>query len=106
MIYSGPHAINNQPVIVKAWEAGFNFYEEVLRTIPLLWVKLQNLPFNCWSMESMTRIGSGLGNPLYADYCTTKIQRISYAHMLIEMDVTKPLPQLMIMVEDPNGRIF
>lgn len=41
-------------------------------------------------MNYLSRIGSGLGNPLYADDCTTKIERVSYARMLIEMDATQP----------------
>lgn len=43
--------------------------------------------------------------PLYVDDCTTKMERISYARILIEMDVTVPLPEA-VMVQDPNGRKF
>ncbi|XP_059310022.1 uncharacterized protein LOC132061183 [Lycium ferocissimum] len=41
------------------------------------------------------RISSGLGTPIYADDCTTNITRISFARVLIEMDITKPLPKSM-----------
>lgn len=34
----------------------------------------------------------GLGVPLYADECTTQQLRVSFARMLIDIDVTKPLP--------------
>lgn len=37
--------------------------------------------------------------------CTTKIERISYARLLVGMDVTKPLPKS-IKVVDPAGNIF
>ena len=43
--------------------------------------------------------------PLFADECTTKQTRISYGRMLIEVDVTKAIPQ-QITVADPNGRTF
>lgn len=39
--------------------------------------------------------------PLYADECTTMQDRISYARVLIEVDVTKPLTYE-INVEDQN----
>lgn len=53
----------------------------------------------------MSRIGNGLGTPLGADDCTSRMKRISYARVLIEMDITMPLPtKLKIM--DPNGSIF
>ena len=53
----------------------------------------------------MSRIASAIGVPLFADECTTKQTRISYARMLIEVDVTKTIPQ-QITVADPNGRTF
>lgn len=32
---SGPYTFLNRPLIIKPWSAKFNFYEEVLRVIPL-----------------------------------------------------------------------
>lgn len=56
-------------------------------------------------MNYLSRIGSGLGNPLYADDCTTKIERVSYARMLINIDVTRPLPKS-VKVEYLNEEVF
>ncbi|XP_060183267.1 uncharacterized protein LOC132613254 [Lycium barbarum] len=92
VLYSGPHTMNNRPVIIKPWAADFNFCDEVLRTIPI-WFKFPNLPLNCWSMDSLSRISSGLGNPIYANACTTTMDRISFARVLIEVDITQPLPK-------------
>ncbi|KAK6789451.1 hypothetical protein RDI58_013251 [Solanum bulbocastanum] len=44
--------------------------EEILTTIPL-WVKLPNLSLNCWNAVVLSKIGSSLGKPLYADECTS-----------------------------------
>ncbi|XP_070013814.1 uncharacterized protein [Nicotiana sylvestris] len=86
------------------WSADFDFNKEVLQTIPIS-VKYPNLPLNCWGKRSLSRISSGLGIPLYADACTTQVDRISYARVLVEMDVTKELPRS-IKVTDPNGKEF
>ncbi|XP_019224865.1 PREDICTED: uncharacterized protein LOC109206499 [Nicotiana attenuata] len=51
-------------------------------------------------MKALSKIGSALGNPVYADDCTTGTVRISYARMLIEMDITKPLPRR-VKIQDP-----
>ncbi|KAK4709754.1 hypothetical protein R3W88_004267 [Solanum pinnatisectum] len=104
VLYSGPHMMNNKPIIVKVWSAEFNFNKEVLQTVPI-WVKYPNLPLSCWSQDSLSRISSGLGVPLYADECTTKVERISFARVLVEMDVARELPKKLKM-EDPNGRVF
>lgn len=104
MLLYGPHTIRSKPIFVKAWSPNFDFDTEVPQTIPI-WVKLPKLPLNCWSMDSLSRIGSGLGVPLFADECTIKVERISYDRLLVEMDVTKPMPKS-IKVMDPVGKIF
>ncbi|XP_075081709.1 uncharacterized protein LOC107826912 [Nicotiana tabacum] len=104
VLYSGPHTVNNRPIIMKAWSADFNLHDEILKTIPL-WVRFPNLPLNCWSMKALSKLGSALRNRVYADECTTEAMRISYARMLIEMDVTKPLPRTM-KLQDPKGKII
>nr|XP_016466283.1 PREDICTED: uncharacterized protein LOC107789027 [Nicotiana tabacum]XP_016466284.1 PREDICTED: uncharacterized protein LOC107789027 [Nicotiana tabacum] len=104
VLYFGPHTVNNRPIIMKAWSEEFNVQNEVLKTIPL-WVRFPNLPINCWSMKALRKIGSTLGNPVYADECTTGSIRISYTRMLIEMNITKPLPRS-VKLQDPKGRLI
>ncbi|KAH0653160.1 hypothetical protein KY290_031447 [Solanum tuberosum] len=55
--------------------------------------------------DSLSRISSGLGVPLYANECTTKVDRISFTRVLVEMNVARELPKK-LKVEDPNGRVF
>ncbi|XP_070018332.1 uncharacterized protein [Nicotiana sylvestris] len=86
------------------WTPYFNLHAEILKTMPL-WIKLPNLPLNCWSSEILSKVASDLGVPLYTDNCTTNIDRISYAHLLVEMDVIVSLPEV-IQVEDSNGIQF
>ncbi|XP_015072458.1 uncharacterized protein LOC107016532 [Solanum pennellii] len=104
VLYSGPYTISNRPIILKQWSAEFEFGKEFLTEIPL-WVNFPKLPLNCWGAGSLSRIASAIGVPLFADECTTKQTRISYARMLIEVNVTKPVPEK-IVVKDPNGRTF
>ncbi|XP_075077189.1 uncharacterized protein LOC142163933 [Nicotiana tabacum] len=102
--YSGPYSINNRPIILKPWTPEFDFNTEFPTEIPL-WVKFPNLPMNCWSSNSLSRIASVIGTPIFADECTSKQTRISYARMLVEVNVTRELPEA-ITVLDPNGRQF
>lgn len=70
-----------------------------------IWVKYPNLFLSCWSQDSLSRISSGLGVPLYANECTTKADRISFARVLVEMNVARELPKK-LKVEDPNGKVI
>lgn len=102
VLCSGPYMFyNKKPIVIKPWNPHFHFQHEVLRTVPL-WVRFPNLALNCWSVDSLSRIGSLLGVPVCADSCTTRQLRISYARLLIEMDVTKALPKD-VWIEGPNG---
>ena len=104
VLFGGPHSFNSKPIIVKHWTPDFYFHKEVLRVIPI-WVRFPNLPLNCWTPDSLSRVGSLLGVPLFADECTTKQLRVSFARILIELDVTKTLPST-VAIEDPNGRVI
>ncbi|XP_048501322.1 uncharacterized protein LOC125497704 [Beta vulgaris subsp. vulgaris] len=98
ILYSGPHLFFGKAMIVKQWTVNFNFHSEVLMVIPI-WIKLPNLPLNCWSPKSLSRIGSAVGVPIYADECTTKQLRISFARILVEMDVTVEVPKEITIAE-------
>ncbi|XP_021860851.1 uncharacterized protein [Spinacia oleracea] len=104
IIARGPYTFYGKPVIIKPWTTNFNFYEEVLRVIPL-WVRYPNLPLSCWGCDSLSRTSSLLGVPLFADECTTRQDRVSLARVLIEMDITSPLPDH-VWIEDSNGEVF
>ncbi|XP_070029543.1 uncharacterized protein [Nicotiana sylvestris] len=104
VLMNGPYTINNRPVIMRQWSENFDLNEEVLRTIPL-WIKFSNLPLNLWSNQVLSKIGSGLGKPIYANSCTAIAERISYAMILIEMDVTRSLPEK-IKLCDPKGKVL
>lgn len=104
ILYNGPYTINNRPIILKQWSSEFDFGSEFLIEIPL-WVTFPKLPLNCWGIGSLSRIASAIGVPLFADECTTKQTRILYISMLIEVNVTKAIPQ-QINVMVPSGRMF
>ncbi|XP_019250880.1 PREDICTED: uncharacterized protein LOC109229780 [Nicotiana attenuata] len=104
ILCAGPYSIANKPIILKPWTPDFDFTEEFPTVIPL-WVKFTKLPMSCWGVGSLSRIASVIKTLVFADECTTKQTRVSFARMLIEVNVTKELPTE-IMVMDPNGKKF
>lgn len=98
----GPYFFGNRPLIMKEWSVGYKYKDDVLHTVPL-WVRLPNLPLHCWSKDSLSRIGSLLGTPKCADEYTSNQSRISFARLMVEMDVSKPLPKS-VWIEGSNGQ--
>ncbi|KAK6791272.1 hypothetical protein RDI58_010353 [Solanum bulbocastanum] len=102
IMFFGPNSINNKPLILKNWTEDFDADQEFPTKIPI-WVKFPNLPMNCWDCDSLSRIASAIGISVFADECTTNQRRISFAIMLVEVNVTKPLPDK-INVMDPTRK--
>ncbi|CAK8532594.1 unnamed protein product [Lathyrus sativus] len=90
VMMKGPYTIRNMPMILKEWKTGFNLKKDLLRTLPI-WVTLPQLPLHLWGGKSLSKIGSAIGKPLVTDECTANKFRVSYARLLIEVDITQPL---------------
>ena len=74
---------------------------DMLRIVPI-WVKFPNLPLSLWGETSLGKIGSVVGNPLFTDECTAVKLRVTYARILVEVDVTQKLCEE-ITIRDNHG---
>lgn len=104
IVCSGPYFMGRALMIVKSWTTKFDFYEEVLSVIPV-WFRLPKLPLHYWGEESLSQIVSAIGVPLYGDDCTSKQLKVSYARVLVEVDITKPLVKH-VRIRDNTGKEF
>lgn len=86
ILKGGPYFLNKAPMIVKKWDKNFDFKDEILRVIPV-WIRLPSLPLHCCGVEALSRIVSAVGVPIIADDCTAKQLKVSYARVLVEVDV-------------------
>ncbi|KAH0685695.1 hypothetical protein KY290_017216 [Solanum tuberosum] len=96
----GPYYVNNQPLILYQWELDFELDKEELSIVPL-WVKFPGLPVSYWSVEALSKVVSAVGRPIHTDMFTANAERISYARILIEVDVSQPLTE-QIVIETPS----
>ncbi|WMV07309.1 hypothetical protein MTR67_000694 [Solanum verrucosum] len=90
ILQDGPYYFNNKTLILQRWELNFEFNPDCITTIPL-WVTFPGLPVGYWSSETLSKVASAIGKPLHTDVCTTSMTRISYACVLVEIDVAQPL---------------
>lgn len=104
MLQTESLSMGGRPVIVKKWSSEFDFLRDILKAVPI-WIKLYNLPLNCWGVDALSRIGSTLGLPICMDECTSSQNRVSYARLLIEVDLTQELRKEVI-VERVTGVTF
>ncbi|KAK4427376.1 hypothetical protein Salat_1506500 [Sesamum alatum] len=79
----------------------FEFKEDDISFTPV-WAFLPSLPIECWNPNALGKIGSRVSNPIAMDYLTRKMERVSYARILVEVDVSKPLVDKVEFIL-PNG---
>ncbi|XP_058776555.1 uncharacterized protein LOC131650866 [Vicia villosa] len=101
VLMKGPYTLRNISMLLKEWKPGFDLQQDLLRTLPL-WIKLPQLPLHLWGARSLSKIGSAIGVPLVTDECTTSKLRVSYARILVEVDITKALTHE-ISIKDCEG---
>ncbi|XP_058746627.1 uncharacterized protein LOC131619555 [Vicia villosa] len=100
----GPYFIFGKPIFLKPWSPDFEITEDVLRVLPL-WITLPNLPLHLWGKSSTSKISSVVGKPITTDECTAKKLWISYARVLVEVDITQK-PRDVIWIKDHVGKKF
>ncbi|KAL0406572.1 UNVERIFIED_CONTAM: hypothetical protein Slati_3971100 [Sesamum latifolium] len=67
-----------------------------------VWATLPSLPLECWHPNALGKIGSRLGNPIAMDLLTMKMELVSYARILVEVDASEKLMDQMEFIL-PNG---
>ena len=96
--------MGKRPVLVRHWDKDFDFKKVILRVITI-WIRLLKLPMHLWGMNNLSRIGTIFRVPIFADNPTSRKSIIQYARILVEIDVSKPLPKE-VLVEDEDGSVF
>lgn len=67
-----------------------------------VWVKFPNLPLKCWSTKCLSKITSMPGKPIQSDKLASTMSRLSYAKVLVELDLLDDLSNSIEIVL-PNG---
>ncbi|GJY87332.1 RNA-directed DNA polymerase, eukaryota, reverse transcriptase zinc-binding domain protein [Tanacetum coccineum] len=80
---------------MQKWEPRICMSKPEVTKVPL-WVKIYNVPLEAWNVEGISRIASRIGNPIFMDRITTDMcersyYRASFTRVLVEVDSTKGL---------------
>ncbi|XP_020242621.1 uncharacterized protein LOC109820840 [Asparagus officinalis] len=72
-----------------------------------MWVQFPSLRLNLWTPIGISKIASIIGNPITTDKLTATRQRLSYARVLLEVELPlkEALPDI-IEIQGPDGKIY
>ncbi|KAK4426525.1 hypothetical protein Salat_1421100 [Sesamum alatum] len=101
ILAGGPYFVFGLPLLLKNIPDCFEFKQDDISFSPV-WATLPSLPLECWNPNALGKIGSRLGNPIAMDALTRKMERVSYARILVEVDSSKPLVDTVEFIL-PNG---
>lgn len=78
-------------LILKQWTPDFCFQLDSIKVVHV-WTLYIDLDPCFWSFAALSKISSIIGKPLYADRYTTNKTGISFARVLIDIDIAKYIP--------------
>lgn len=58
-------------------------------------MQIHGLPIDCRSTSGLSKIASQVDTPLFTDKFTKNRERVNYARVLVEVDITQPPPHTM-----------
>ncbi|XP_074277354.1 uncharacterized protein LOC141600992 [Silene latifolia] len=91
VLQKGPWKIGSSSLILKHWSPSFSFEMERVSWVPV-WVLFHDLDPYLWSSTVLSKMASKIGKPLFADVPTTYKAKLSFARVLIEVDISSSLP--------------
>ncbi|KAI0496288.1 hypothetical protein KFK09_022602 [Dendrobium nobile] len=91
IITSGPYYVNGNIVGMDRWNASFSPTSFKGLTAPI-WIRLPNLPLQCWDEENVCRIASKVGSPYLIDGNMFQWSRREYARVCVRIKLDEILP--------------
>ncbi|KAI9125222.1 hypothetical protein K1719_003838 [Acacia pycnantha] len=83
--------INHHYLIVQRWQPNFNPWKVDLQCHIATWIRLPDVPFEFYNVESLCRIGNMIGKMIKVDRTTSIYDKGGFAHICVEIDLQQPL---------------
>jgi len=90
VLRGGPYLVYGRPLVLRQMTRFFDFSSAEMSRVPV-WVKFPSLPLCCWSPVCLSKIASVIGKPIQCDQLTSNLGRMSYARVLVEIDLLEEL---------------
>ncbi|XP_020258991.1 uncharacterized protein LOC109835426 [Asparagus officinalis] len=106
ILEDGPWFFGSRPLVLKPWTIDMDIEKLQDQKYPI-WVQFPNLRLNLWSSTGISKIASLIGCPIATDKLTASRQRLSYARVLLEVDLPFKEPLLdQIEIQGPDGKSY
>ncbi|KAI9128601.1 hypothetical protein K1719_000084 [Acacia pycnantha] len=87
----GPWMIQDHYLIVQRWRPNFNPWKADLQCHIAAWIRLLDVPFEFYNVESLRRIGNMIGRMIKVDRSTSIYDKGGFARICVEIDLKQSL---------------
>lgn len=95
--------VKDNPLILRKWRPGLKLEGFKLDSVPI-WVKLSDIPSDLWTDDGLSSIASLVGKPLQMDLLTFEGDKLHFAKVYIEVNLTGELPsEVEVILEDESS---
>ncbi|KAK9749960.1 hypothetical protein RND81_02G161900 [Saponaria officinalis] len=95
VLRGGPWYLGKNALLLQRWSPIISQDLECISVIPV-WVLLPGLDPLFWSPSMLSKIASTIDTPLFDDCITTTKKRLGFARLMVEVDVSQPLVENVI----------
>ena len=88
----GHYLVQGKPLVLKPMPLYFDFGKPDMASVPV-WVRLPNLPLECWSPACLSKISNVIRKHIRCDYVTLSMSKVSFARVMVEVTLTDDLPR-------------
>ncbi|KAI9084954.1 hypothetical protein K1719_033127 [Acacia pycnantha] len=75
----------------RRWRPNFNSWKADLQCNVAAWIRLSDVPFEFYNVESLLRINNMIGKMIKVDRSTSIYDKGGFARICVEIDLKKPL---------------
>ena len=104
VLNGGPYFAYGSNLMLKIMPSCFRFEGEAVTSVPI-WIQLPGLPLDCWNGRALSKIVSKVGKPISSDKMTLTKERISFARVLVEVDVSSDIVSE-VEIQLPTGVVY
>lgn len=98
-----PLSIDKKKVFHLPWTPGQD--ETVWPSIAPVWIRPSGLPYHCWSQNIILSLANTIGHPIKLDNITMAQRILTYAKVLVNIDLSKPKPSSILVNLQGEGEL-
>jgi len=104
VLNGGPYFAYGSNLMLKILPSCFRFEGVDISSVPI-WIQLPGLPLDCWNARALSKIVSKVGKPITTDKMTRTKERLSFARVLVEVDVSSEVVSD-VEIRLPTGDVY